>query len=581
MPLHRVTARRALAALALAFAGLAFPASAAADDETELVTWGTGGKEAGFGLGVEGHLGLSYRLNDSPLGEPDERGGFIYGLTGLVRPVRWLALGLGYEHIDLGQDQKDEPPSRFLQVERDLNTFWALARLYPVRTDSFALYLGLGAGAVWQSLDVSTASLTSPTTPNLNTTTCSGNDAAAFGFRGGLGAELPLKFGLVLMGEVGVDRYELSSDPLDACAVGAGGATLFAARLGFAYGLETTKKKKPEPPAPPPPPPDRDGDKIFDAYDACPDTSGVASNDPRKNGCPPPKDTDGDGFVDEVDACPTEPGVASEDPKKNGCPTPKDADNDGVIDEQDACKDIPGIKTADPATNGCPGDTDGDGFRDDKDACPTEKGIANEDPKRNGCPLVQVTQAEIVINEQVQFDTDRASIKPASFALLDTVAAIIKAHPDIKKIEVQGHTDTEGPRQHNMTLSQRRAESVRKALINRGVKWDSLDAKGYGPDVPIADNATPEGRTQNRRVQFKIVQRDAAAAGSAPAGGAPAPGKPGEGKPGEAKPGEVKPGDAKPAPLKLNPAKPEPTAPVEKKSEPTKPDAEKPAPKTK
>jgi hypothetical protein len=392
----RATARRALSALALAFIGLASRAAAAqAEDETELVTWGTGGKNAGLGIGVLGHLGIGYRLNDTPYGEPFEPAGALYGITGLVKPNRWLSLGLGYEHIDLGQDRMDVPPSSFTDVERDLNTLWAVARFYPVRTPSLGLYIGVGGGAAWQSLDTSTAVLQSDSASDIATSTCSGNDAASLGFRAGIGAEVPLRFGVVLMGEVGADRYQLSSDSLDNCALGAGDATLLTFRAGFAFGLERAKKPKKAPP-PPPPPSDRDNDGIYEPFDACPDVPGVASNEPGKNGCPLPKDTDGDSFIDPVDACPLMAGVASPDPAKNGCPPPKDTDGDGVIDEEDACVEIPGLKTQDPTTNGCPGDTDGDGFRDDKDACPTEKGVANDDPAKNGCPAVQLTQAEIV-----------------------------------------------------------------------------------------------------------------------------------------------------------------------------------------
>ena len=262
-----------------------------------------------------------------------------------------------------------------------------------------------------------------------------------------------------------------------------------------------------------PPPKDTDGDGIIDDKDACPAVPGVATADPKTNGCPPPpppKDTDGDGIIDDKDACPTVPGVATEDPKTNGCPPPKDTDGDGVVDPEDACVDIPGIKTADPATNGCPGDRDGDSFRDDKDACPDEKGEANADPKKNGCPAaVRVTETEIVILEQVQFDTGRSTIKPVSDPLLNQVAQVLADHAEILKIEVQGHTDNKGSPAMNKKLSQSRADAVKKALVKRKIDEGRLTAKGYGQDVPIGDNKTDEGRQQNRRVQFKITEKAA------------------------------------------------------------------------
>ncbi|HVY47433.1 MAG TPA: OmpA family protein [Minicystis sp.] len=282
---------------------------------------------------------------------------------------------------------------------------------------------------------------------------------------------------------------------------------------------------------------DRDGDGIPDAADACPDVPGVPSEDPSKNGCPEVKDTDGDGIPDAEDACPTVKGVRDPDPKKNGCPAdrdgdgipdavdacpdvkgvpsddpkkngcPPDRDGDGIPDAEDACPDVPGVADPDPKKNGCPKDTDGDGIPDDKDACPLEKGPADPDPKKNGCPTVHVTATEIVILEQVQFDTARSTIKKESDPLLDKVAAVFKEHPEILKVEVQGHTDNRGGKAYNKNLSKQRAEAVVKALVKRGIDKKRLVAHGYGEEVPIADNKTDEGRALNRRVQFKILEK--------------------------------------------------------------------------
>jgi outer membrane protein OmpA-like peptidoglycan-associated protein len=257
---------------------------------------------------------------------------------------------------------------------------------------------------------------------------------------------------------------------------------------------------------------DRDHDGILDEDDACPDVPGVKSDDPKKNGCPLPSDRDGDGIPDDVDACPDVKGVASDDPKKNGCPP--DRDGDGIPDAEDACPDVPGVKSDDPKKNGCPlpKDTDGDQIMDDVDACPNEKGPPDPDPTRNGCPRVHVTEKEVLILEQVQFDTAKATIKKVSDGLLDEVASVLKAHPELKKIEVQGHTDDRGVRPQNQILSQARADAVMKALIRRGIDKGRLIAKGYGQEVPIADNKTEEGRQKNRRVQFNIIEKQPKAA---------------------------------------------------------------------
>jgi len=240
----------------------------------------------------------------------------------------------------------------------------------------------------------------------------------------------------------------------------------------------------PEKPLPPPPPP------------------------PRKK--LPPSDRDKDGIYDKDDACPDEPGVRSDDPQKNGCPPPPpDRDGDGIIDREDACPDIKGVKNDDPTLNGCPPDTDGDGIRDDVDACPNEKGKPDPDPTKNGCPTsVRVTDEEIIILEQVQFKTGSAVILKASDDLLFQVAVVLSEHPEIVKIEVQGHTDNRGGKAYNRKLSDKRAAAVVKWLAKKGnVDPSRLTSHGYGMDEPISDNDTPEGRQKNRRVQFKIVEK--------------------------------------------------------------------------
>ena len=251
---------------------------------------------------------------------------------------------------------------------------------------------------------------------------------------------------------------------------------------------------------------DSDDDGILDDVDACPKEKGVASTDPKKHGCPR-RDSDSDGILDDVDACPDVAGVASDDPKKHGCPL-QDKDGDGVADDVDACIDVPGVKTDDPKTNGCPPDTDGDGFRDDVDACPREKGVESPDPSKRGCPkLVVFTESEVKILEQVQFDFGKATIRPASDALLDEVAQVLKDHAEVLKLEVQGHTDNIGGAVYNKKLSDDRAKSVMAALVKRGIDESRLFATGYGFEKPIGDNKTDAGRQQNRSVQFIVTEK--------------------------------------------------------------------------
>ena len=257
---------------------------------------------------------------------------------------------------------------------------------------------------------------------------------------------------------------------------------------------------------PPPPPPDTDGDSIADDTDACPNVAGIASEDPSWNGCPP--DADGDGVRDDLDLCPNvAPAPDAADPARPGCAV-LDADADGLADGVDACPNLAGVASDDAAQNGCPPDSDGDGFRDDQDACPNLRGGDDADPAKKGCPkAVRLTGKQIQILQQVQFATGTANIKDESSALLDEVAQALKDHPELTKIEVAGHTDDRGSKFLNTRLSLQRAEAVMRALVGRGVEASRLEAKGYGPDSPIADNGTDEGRAKNRRVEFRIVER--------------------------------------------------------------------------
>jgi outer membrane protein OmpA-like peptidoglycan-associated protein len=227
-------------------------------------------------------------------------------------------------------------------------------------------------------------------------------------------------------------------------------------RLRVPLGKEVTKKV--EAPAPIPvttPAPvvtDRDRDGIPDADDKCPDVAGLA----KYAGCPIP-DTDKDGINDEQDKCPTQPGL----PKYGGCPMP-DADGDGVADEDDKCRTVPG-----PADNG-------------------------------GCPRINFNA------DNIQFATGTANLTPVATKELDKLVKILNVeYPDVR-IAIEGHTDNVGKPESNQLLSEKRANAVRDYLIRNKVDGGRLQAIGYGQTQPVADNATPEGRTKNRRVAFRL-----------------------------------------------------------------------------
>jgi OmpA-OmpF porin, OOP family len=218
----------------------------------------------------------------------------------------------------------------------------------------------------------------------------------------------------------------------------------------------------------------------------------------------PPPDRDGDGILDRVDACPDEPGIASDDPKKNGCPL-RDRDGDRILDDVDACPDEAGVPSSDPKRHGCPvHDRDGDGIADDDDACPDAAGPKNDDPSKNGCPPARIERGQIRILEQVQFRTGSAEILPVSDGILTAVLRIFEEHPEVTQVSVEGHTDNVGGAKYNKGLSEQRVLSVLSWLTSHGVQPIRLTSAGFGLERPIATNETEEGRAQNRRVEFHI-----------------------------------------------------------------------------
>lgn len=120
-------------------------------------------------------------------------------------------------------------------------------------------------------------------------------------------------------------------------------------------------------------------------------------------------------------------------------------------------------------------------------------------------PVIQAKK--ITIDQMIHFDFDKYNIKKDSYGILNDVASILKANPQIKRIRIEGHTDAIGTDAYNMKLSQRRANSVRDYLIQQGISADRLEAVGYGKSRPIAPNNTAAGRAQNRRVEFNVIEQ--------------------------------------------------------------------------
>jgi len=244
---------------------------------------------------------------------------------------------------------------------------------------------------------------------------------------------------------------------------------------------------------------DSDGDGVKDGDDACPDTPKNVVVDSR--GCP--VDSDGDGVADYLDKCPNTPAGARVD--SDGCPI--DSDGDGVFDGLDRCPNTPAGATVD--ANGCPVDSDGDGVWDGLDKCPnTPRGVAVD---RDGCPIPEpavepMTQRTFTFRD-VNFEFDSSTITERGAVRLTAIGDSLMMVVDGLTADVNGHADSIGDEDYNMRLSRRRAEAVRNFLVEKFPRLTAtmFRVQDFGESQPIADNSTPEGRQQNRRVVIRIT----------------------------------------------------------------------------
>ncbi len=123
--------------------------------------------------------------------------------------------------------------------------------------------------------------------------------------------------------------------------------------------------------------------------------------------------------------------------------------------------------------------------------------------KNPGSSLGDLHKGRNIVLEGVNFAQNSSELTEESMFILDNVAKTLQ-HEDKLHMEIAGYTSSLGDAAYNRALSQRRAETVRQYLIDKGVAPDRLTAKGYGPDQPIADNDTPAGREKNRRVELHL-----------------------------------------------------------------------------
>lgn len=232
---------------------------------------------------------------------------------------------------------------------------------------------------------------------------------------------------------------------------------------------------------------DEDKDGVGDLDDKCPLVAGSL----KYGGCPVP-DSDNDGVNDDDDQCPNEAGLAN----YKGCPIP-DTDKDGINNEQDQCPDVAGTAVY----HGCPvPDKDSDGIADEADKCPDVAGtIANQ-----GCPVIETNTFNA---GAIQFLSGSSQLTGAAAAALNEGAALLNSRKySLLKIRISGYTDNTGKESANKIISQKRADAVKEYLVSKGVDRGRISAVGYGSESPLADNATREGRSKNRRVEFYVTQ---------------------------------------------------------------------------
>jgi len=252
--------------------------------------------------------------------------------------------------------------------------------------------------------------------------------------------------------------------------------------------------------------PDRDGDRISDGQDKCPNTPGVntakgcpdadrdgvpddqdlcpdVKGEESANGCP---DHDKDGIPDDQDQCPYEAGKK----RLRGCP---DIDNDGVPDDIDNCPNTPGS-----LYTGCP-DTDNDGFEDNEDQCPEVAG------PNQGCPEVSPELQAMLdrASNRITFEGRSSTLTAQSLPMLNEIAVNLRANPFFK-LTIAGHTDNTGTVENNEKLSETRALSCRGYLMSKGIEGNRINFIGYAATRSKADNGTAVGRELNNRVEFSL-----------------------------------------------------------------------------
>jgi len=186
-------------------------------------------------IDIEGNVGFDARLDSPPALDLEQPVGLTFGGGVDVFFSRAVAVGLRIEHLDLGQESSPAGAIGTMRLSRDLNGAWLGLRAYPFENDDIGAFLGIGAAAIWQSLDASGSVWLRPEPGISQSFQCEGSDSISVGLRAIAGVDVAISPAFRFWGTVGLDTYRLSDAVLDGCAPGAGNASVFGLTTGLSY----------------------------------------------------------------------------------------------------------------------------------------------------------------------------------------------------------------------------------------------------------------------------------------------------------------------------------------------------------
>jgi outer membrane protein OmpA-like peptidoglycan-associated protein len=246
---------------------------------------------------------------------------------------------------------------------------------------------------------------------------------------------------------------------------------------------------------------DADLDGIEEPSDKCPtaaeDFDGLEDDD----GCPE-EDNDGDGILDAKDKCPNDAENSKGAKGADGCPE-EDGDFDGVSDHSDDCPNEAEDRDTFEDDDGCPDrDNDLDGLADTEDKCPMLPGSPDA---KNGCPMGYSFENDLLVPKRpLRFEKDTIRLVDPGYDSLEQIAAAIIANPQWS-VRVEVHENGAGNAASKLSLSQARADTLKRLLILAGIIAERVTAIGLGNKAPIAPTDTPQGRRLNERVIIRVA----------------------------------------------------------------------------